>query len=243
MILEIDCGNTRVKWRIINSSNKQVLHRGALTPEQDLCASLPIAISFIEFCRLASVWSEVAILAYVSKLEAYGLKVCVAKSALVLAGVKNSYDFPEKLGVDRWLAVVAAYHKYQRACLVLDFGTALTADFVDHSGVYLGGMIVPGVELMRSTLMQKAQRLNVAVVDEALEFHLPQKNTSSGIEVGIRLMIKGFIEEQLVIASQQFSGEFETILVGGDADLLEAFKLKAQHDYDLVFSGLALACP
>lgn len=242
MILELDCGNTRVKWRLLNAA-QTVVARGSLTPKQAIEKSLPVAATQISACRMASVWQEPAVVEYAAAIERLGIPVHLAKSTAELAGVKNSYVHPEKLGVDRWLAAVAAHSQYQSHCLVLDFGTAVTADFVSAAGVYLGGVIAPGLELMRSTLMQKAQRLNVALEEQAPNLLLPQTSTAAGIEAGVRQMMKGFIAQQLRVAEQTFLAEFKLVVVGGDAELLAELGFAAIQAPDLVFAGLALACP
>lgn len=242
MILELDCGNTRVKWRLLSASDG-VVARGSLTPKQDVCKSLPVPAAKIKACRIASVWQEQAITEYAESIASQGVAVYLVHSSAELAGVRNSYRQPEKLGVDRWLAVVAAYDRYQSACLVLDFGTAVTADFVDNQGTYRGGVIAPGLELMRSTLMQKAQRLNVALDGENPDLLMPQVTTAAGIEAGVRQMMKGFIAQQLLVAEQTFTANFKLIVVGGDAELLTELGFDAIQEADLVFLGMALACP
>lgn len=241
MILEIDCGNTRVKWRLLTAD--QVYASGSLTPEQPIIKNLPVAPEQVTGCRMASVWQEQACLAYAEQIAQQGIKVQIATAGAQLAGVTNSYLEPSKLGIDRWLAAVAAYNKYQANCLVLDFGTAVTADYVTAAGCYLGGVIAPGLELMRSTLMQKAQRLNVALEKQLPNLLSPQLTTATGIEAGVRHMMKGFIGQQLEVAQQQFAGQFELIVVGGDAALLNELGFTAIQESDLVFEGLALACP
>src|SRR5690606_16101045 len=75
------------------------------------------------------------------------------------AGVQNGYVVPEKLGVDRWLALLAAYTTAAGPCCVVDCGTTITVDFVDRTGRHRGGYIVPGLHLMRDALSMRSKAL------------------------------------------------------------------------------------
>ena len=67
-------------------------------------------------------------------------------------GLLCGYDDISELGVDRWLAMVAAWIRKRQACCVVDCGTAVTIDAIDNSGRHLGGLILPGVGMMRDML-------------------------------------------------------------------------------------------
>lgn len=71
-------------------------------------------------------------------VEQFGLLVVSAEPAKELAGVRNGYDDFQRLGLDRWLALLGGYHLAKGACVVIDFGTAVTADFVAADGAHLG---------------------------------------------------------------------------------------------------------
>lgn len=76
-----------------------------------------------------------------------------------MAGVRNGYADYQRLGMDRWLAIIGAYQLARGACLVLDLGTAITADYVNAAGEHLGGYICPGLPLMRGLLRTHTQRI------------------------------------------------------------------------------------
>src|SRR3546814_4187176 len=80
-------------------------------------------------------------------------------SSDLMAGVRNGYDDYGRLGLDRWLALLGGFHLASGACLVLDFGTAVTADFVAADGEHLGGFICPGMPLMRNQLRTHTRRI------------------------------------------------------------------------------------
>ena len=72
-------------------------------------------------------------------------------------GVRNGYAKPAQLGSDRWAALIAAWHLVQRKCLVVDSGTATTIDTLSGQGEFVGGLILPGVELMQRSLCLRRQ--------------------------------------------------------------------------------------
>lgn len=77
-------------------------------------------------------------------------------------GVENGYDAPSQLGPDRWAALIYAWHVAGRACLVVNSGTATTIDALSDCGVFVGGLILPGIELMRRSLGGAAANLHAA---------------------------------------------------------------------------------
>ena len=70
--------------------------------------------------------------------------VVCATPAREMSGVRNGYEEFERLGLDRWLAMLGGFHLASGACLVLDFGTAVTADFIAADGEHLGWFHLPG---------------------------------------------------------------------------------------------------
>lgn len=243
MILELDCGNTRIKWRLLQGG--AVIQRGSLVTLQEIMTGLqPLLEGQVQLCRVVSVWSTEATHALISGLKAWIAQVECAKPQKQLLDVVNAYENYKTLGMDRWLAVVAAYQKYHEPALVFDFGTALTADYVSGTGQHLGGFIVPGVELMRSSLCSKTQRIRYSADNmPALGLISPQTNTISGVEQGLHLMIRGFVEEQKKIAKYCLGEHFHVFVAGGDAQIIIDLFDDVHVANDLVFDGLALACP
>ena len=245
MILEIDCGNTLIKWRVVSSEIAGVVREGATQAEEGLMTQLfQLAESkSIDLIRLVSVRTEYETDRLVNALQLkYSLPVRIAKSTGELAGVKNGYLEPELLGADRWLAIVAAYRHIASACLVMDVGTAVTADYVSADGIHLGGFIGPGIKLMREQLGARTQRIKLdSHADSAGDE--PGRQTSEAVERGTKMMLQGFAAMQIQMAQGLWGKEFSVILTGGDAALLELKKSEGVILPDLVFSGLALACP
>ncbi|MBF7731735.1 type III pantothenate kinase [Pseudomonas sp. N040] len=245
MILEIDCGNSLIKWRLFDADASLVGKFGAAADEAELREQLLAdeLMLGIKRIRLVSVRSRAETNRLVDMLKVqFSIIPEIAQPARFLAGVENGYKDYGKLGADRWLAVVAAYSMKAEACLVLDIGTAITADYVEAGGQHLGGYICPGLTLMHRQLSEHTGRISY-VPGLVAECAGPPQTTSSAIECGCLLMLEGFIRTQLTLAGKHFGGEFCTILTGGDALLVAEFVPNALVIPDLVFRGLAIACP
>src|SRR3546814_12909783 len=112
-----------------------------------------------------------------------------------MAVVSNGYDYFGRLWLDRWLALLGGFHLASGACLVLDFGTAVTADFVAADGEHLGGFICPGMPLMRNQLRTHTRRIRYddMAAERAHESLTPGRSTVEAVERGCMLMLRGFV--------------------------------------------------
>lgn len=243
MILELDCGNTLIKWRVLDAH--QVRATGLVETDEALVPALQEYHACVHACRLVSVRSDDETQVLVRLLKAaWPIEVHVAQPAEFLAGVRNGYNEYQRLGLDRWLAVVAGYRLAGGACLVLDLGTAVTSDFVDAAGQHLGGFICPGMPLMRSQLRQHTRRIRYAEDEvSGLAQALPGRNTADAVERGCALMLRSFAQAQVALAGEYFAGDFVVLLTGGDGLLVKDLLPDARWVPDLVFAGLAQACP
>ena len=245
MILELDCGNSFIKWRVI--SREGVFFRGGVVgSDPELVDALRGQVAGLSACRLVSVRTEDETAALVATLgREFSVNCQLARPALELSGVRNGYDQHELLGLDRWLALVGAFHLARGACLVLDLGTAVTSDFVDPGGQHLGGFICPGVPLMRNQLRTHTRRIRYddKVAARALRNLEPGRSTAEAVERGCSLMLQGFVQTQLALAREYWGDSFQVFLTGGDAALVESAVPAARVAPDLVFIGLAIACP
>ncbi|UCJ18314.1 pantothenate kinase [Pseudomonas sp. MM211] len=248
MILELDCGNSFIKWRVLpRGDGARVLEGGVVGSDEELLNALNARFPGELFsCRLVSVRTEDETRQLIDALTArFGIDCVVAAPAKVLAGVSNGYDEYQRLGLDRWLAVVGAYSLERRACLVLDLGTAITSDFIDAAGNHLGGFICPGMPLMRNQLRTHTRRIRYddAVAERAQHSLTPGHSTAEAVERGCLLMLRGFVATQLDLARQQCGDDVTVFLTGGDAALAVEWVAAARVVPDLVFVGLAIACP
>lgn len=245
MILELDCGNSFIKWRIIASVGQVVSAFGVASSDAELVAAVMGAGEALSACRLVSVRSDAETLALVALLERHFSVIChIARSAPELGGVSNGYEQYQSLGLDRWLALVGAFSLCGGACLVLDLGTAVTADLVSARGGHLGGYICPGMPLLRNQLCTHTRRIryDATAAQQAMRSLGPGRSTAEAVERGCALMLHGFVDAQMQVAREQL-GEFSVFLTGGDAALVRQRLPMARIVPDLVFVGLAIACP
>lgn len=244
MILELDCGNTLIKWRVVRPGGLKVL-AGVAQGGAQLIADVVAAGLEIRAIRLVSVRSATETDALLEELKSsFAVPVVQAVSALELAGVRNGYEDYRRLGLDRWLALVAAYRDAAGAVLVIDLGTAITADFVTAEGRHLGGFICPGMPLMRNQLRSHTSQIRYSDEEAWLagDAVLPGTGTAEAVERGCRHMVTAFIERQVALAKTEL-GAYTLYLTGGDAGCVAKFWPEAQCRSELVFDGLALACP
>ena len=155
MILYLDCGNTRLKWGL--RADSEWLATGALPIAEvaQLIARLPpsIHIERAVGCIVAGASVRNAIEAAVPAAVEWNT------SRDRQCGVSNGYEDPAKLGADRWAALIGARGLHQGPCLVISAGTATTIDVLDNKGMFQGGLILPGLELMRGALATNTAQL------------------------------------------------------------------------------------
>ncbi len=245
MILELDCGNSFIKWRVLDQA--AVFNSGVVGSADELLAAL-WALPGVVFsaARLVSVRSDEETASIVELLsQQFGVLALCARPAPSAAGVKNGYSDYERLGLDRWMAVLGAYRLAGGACLVLDLGTAVTSDFVDTGGEHLGGFICPGLPLMRSQLRTHTRRIRYEddAAEEAMQVLVPGRSTVEAVERGCSLMLRGFVQTQLELARGYWADSFSVFLTGGDAGSVKEILPAARVMPDLIFVGLAIACP
>ncbi|MGC8854449.1 MAG: type III pantothenate kinase [Halothiobacillaceae bacterium] len=246
MRLAIDAGNTRVKWAFGQAVAQAVEHRG-----RDLRAVLcqswggqprPEAV------HVASVADEAvgeAISAAVQDCWP-GVPLAFLVSRAECCGVRVAYARPECFGVDRLAALVAAHAGSEGApVVVVDAGTAVTVDALDAQGRHLGGVIMPGLRLLRACLLA-----GTAGVADAWGGPPPsdfaggeglQAGTEAGVAVGARCMFVGGALRAIDVAIGAAGANATLYLTGGDVAILaEALGRGHVLRPDLVLEGIAL---
>ncbi len=151
-------------------------------------------------------------------------------------GFHNSYPNPEKLGVDRWLAILEAWHR-QGACAVIDCGSAITIDVANNSGLHLGGYIVPGYSMLVQALHQGTAQ--VKVQQEWPSSLVLANSTAQAVNNGCAKMCASFIN-QVLLEVEEMCGDLAVYLTGGDANsFVELIQKKIIVDDSLVLRGLS----
>lgn len=129
-------------------------------------------------------------------LEPLCIKYFNIKPLIVGPGIKTGmpifYDNPKEVGADRIVNAVAAYHKYRKESIIVDFGTATTFDYVSPRGEYMGGCIAPGIVISSEALFERASKL------PRVEFSKPKtvitKDTVSAMQAGIMFGYAGLVD-------------------------------------------------
>ncbi len=154
MKLLVDVGNSRVKWAF-GTAGRFVAQGEALRDDGVGLRPLLETGWVPDDIRIANVaGAEAGVRIAASLEERFHMAPVFAGSAATGAGVRNGYTDPGQLGVDRWLAICAAFARYRAPVCVVSAGTATTIDLVTDSGEHQGGLILPGIELMQSALLR-----------------------------------------------------------------------------------------
>ena len=156
MILCLDAGNSRLKFGLSDGDGWRM--QGVLNYDEfdDLAGALPVPPSRIVACNVAGAAIRLRIEGLAGSLH---LPLDWLASSAAACGVSNGYDHPQQLGADRWAALIAAHALYAGPSVVVMAGTATTIDVLDGEGFFRGGLILPGLKLMRAALARNTADL------------------------------------------------------------------------------------
>jgi len=153
--------------------------------------------------------------------------------------ITNRYDTPETLGKDRLAAVVGAWHKFPKEnVLVIDAGTALTFDFINADGEYLGGAISPGIAMRFKALNQFTDKLPLVGLSDSAELigRSTESSILSGVLNGIVAEVEGTIQNYQLVCP-----DLKIVMTGGDQYYFDKrLKIKTFAALNLVVEGLNL---
>lgn len=239
--LLIDIGNTRLKWG--TDSGRGLVFGGECESKLEMMASelLPQWSEISPKHVLVSCVGDRAVLNWLSKTveSRWHIPAQVLVSPRQGFGITSSYPCPEKLGSDRWAAMVAAYAKIGGPVCVVSCGTAVTLDAVSPAGLHLGGLILPGFHLMQSCLQQET-RLNFKITPAAGPSHRLGTDTETCIQQGTTTAIFGMTHSVYQDLRHEYK-EMRLLITGGDAALLQDwFGDEAATEPHLVLQGLAV---
>jgi type III pantothenate kinase len=205
VLLVIDIGNTRTKWALADTAGR--LQESEVCLNTDLAqANFPIAQA--TKVLVANVAGEAMAQRLSQLLSPLPVDFVTAKPEA--CGVKNAYA--ANLGVDRWAALVAAWHRTKHATVVVNAGTAITIDTL-ADGVFLGGTIMPGLHLLRASLSENTAQLNVG---EGAYAKFPI-NTPDAIETGCLNAVVGAIHLMQKRLEKRSGWLPKLVMTGGDA--------------------------
>ncbi|BCK86589.1 type III pantothenate kinase [Sideroxyarcus emersonii] len=234
-MLLLDVGNSRCKWALVRDG--KWLHQGVVGNTewvvlQHAFAALPTPARVLA----SNVAGEAMAQCIRTVCNRWTCPVEFVTARAGQCGVRNGYEQPERLGSDRWAALIAARHHMQDACLVVNCGTATTIDALSAQGEFLGGLILPGVSLMQRSLATNTAQL---AAEQGMLQDFP-RNTADAIHSGMLRATLGAVRHQFGLL-QARGGPVRCLLGGGAADVVQPhLGLPAERMDNLVLQGLQI---
>lgn len=239
MKLLLDLGNTRLKWAMATADGWSA--RGAVAWEEDIAAALVpswtaltspscvLGASVVDATREAQLETIVK--------DLFACDIAWVRTPAEACGVRNAYAEPQRLGVDRFLAMVAAHAAGHAPCVLAGIGTALTLDALTEDGQHLGGLIAPGPLLMQQSLLGATARVRP---DHPGAIRNVADNTADAVVSGCWHAVAALIERFAKNIASQYPGGMQRLLLdGGDAEaLLPLLGVPAELAADSVLRGL-----
>ena len=237
MKLLLDLGNSRFKWAMLEDDQLSDMQVAEFENLDAMLQTLPL--NQVEEIHVVSVLSD----AFHAELEQAlnrldHLPVSFHVSRKENYGVLLAYNKPADFGADRYAGLIAAHHNFPQDKIIIDCGTAVTIDAIDSHGKHLGGMILPGEEMLRRALVDNTQR--VFFEDTAHDPNYLNASTSdavmAGAALGLRHGVWGIIDE-----IRQKLNQHCVIVTGGNAPRLHHSDYEPYHKHPaLVLEGLKI---
>jgi len=240
MDLLIDIGNTNLKWARCDAGAlgemRAVRHHGGLPI--DLHAAWEL-LETPDRILVGNVGGEAVTDALTHTCRArWNRSPRFVRPEACSHGVTIAYERPERLGVDRWLGLIAARQIASGSVIVVDAGTAVTYDLMLADGLHLGGLILPGIQMMRESLLAGTFIPRIEPEESSESW---ASDTAAAIAAG-SIQAPAALAERLYGLLEARAGDCpELLITGGDAmRLLATIGCPARHIPDLVLRGLAL---
>ena len=248
MLLVIDVGNTNIvlgiyegerlvdNWRIWTERDRTSDEYGILV--RNLFSSRSLSFGEIDGIAISCVVPPM-----LNMLLELSQKYFQRKPLIVEFGIDTGIpvltDNPMEVGADRIVNAVAAFHKYPRSLIVVDFGTATTFDYVSPRGEYMGGAIAPGLGISSEALFVRASKL--PRVELVKPKNVVGKNTVHSMQAGIVFGYVGLVDEIVGRMKEEVKTDPKVIATGGLAPLIagESKSIEAVEEF-LTLDGLRL---
>lgn len=241
MIIDVDMGNSRIKWR--SSTAPELMHAHETEAEAlDHWHSLEKVVRM----RIAAVVDTARverILKWCRRYLRVDAEIATVENGY--GGMHTAYAKESSLGIDRWLAMHAARRLAgAQDIIVVSGGTALTVDYLSASGRHLGGYITPGWRAVVKALFEGTTRISCAPPQLKKNWR-PGDSTLSCVEGGLALMYRGVVCSAVQTDLPDFDAA-KMIITGGDGELLKSFaedEISCTYDPMLVLQGLSIVLP
>jgi type III pantothenate kinase len=214
-LLLVDVGNSRIKWALVQSPEwlaDGISSHSELSGLMQAWDRFPRPAKVVA-CNVAGEERGRLLADY---WQARDVPLHWMKSPRSGWGVRNLYDRPQQLGGDRWASLVGAWGRARGACLVVSAGTALTMDALNERGEFIGGLIMPGKQLMLRSLAEGTHALDES---SGLAREFP-RSTADAMTSGIATAMSSAVEASCRRLESACKSRPACILSGGDADWL-----------------------
>lgn len=228
--LLLDVGNTAMKWRFADRSG--LLEAGGSVPDLTALGAVLEGQEWALAC-IASVAGDAADAELVTELsQRSDAPVHMATTAPSAPGLVNGYREPESMGIDRWLAMLAARSIHTGPLCVIDAGTAVTIDLISGEGDHQGGYIIPGADLQRRALTADTGRIQVDKLETTM---MPGITTEACVGAGVWRSTIGAVRS----VCEDYP-DHHAMVTGGLVSTMLDLGLEATPYPDLVMEGLRL---
>ena len=250
-LLTIDVGNTHIKMNLVSQQADKEIPGFRLTTKTPRTSD-EFGISIREFLNANNVEKEnivdVIISSVVPKVM-YSLTSSIVKylnkePIIIGPGIKTGIsirtDNPREVGADRIVDCAAAFYTYHRSCIIVDFGTATTFDYVSEEGVFQYTVIAPGLETSATALTSQTAKL------PEIEIKKPDsilvKNTIAGMQAGVVYGYIGLVEYIIARMKKELNDDSALVIATGGLGkvIAEETKLIDIYDQDLAGKGMAI---
>ncbi len=223
-------------WRLLTQAERTADEYGVLISH--LVSSRDISCQQIDAIILSCVVPSM-----LSTIQELGERFFGLSPLMVGPGVKTGmpvlYDSPRDVGTDRIVNGVAAYEKYRHSCIVIDFGTATTFDFISKKGEYLGGSIAPGLQISMEALFQRASKLPRVEICKPKD--VVGKNTVQSIQSGLYYGYVALVDGIVQRIQKENKTQARVVATGGLATLIAAESTEIEEvDEFLTLDGLRI---
>jgi type III pantothenate kinase len=242
--LLIDVGNTRLKWAVLRDGVLGPQHAQGYADwsDNEFGAYVLGHAGRQPRVLVANVGGErVAGLIDRAVFKSWGIKSEFLQSSARAGGIQNAYPEPAKLGVDRWAALIGAFAMGLRPACIVSVGTAMTIDGVTESGLHVGGLIVPGPDLMIASLMRNTSDIAVRAESGQTRDALFADNTRGAIHQGAAHALAALVDRAMHTLEQSCGKRPSLVMTGGAGERIAHLLAEPpQQVPDLVLRGLAV---
>lgn len=243
MILLIDVGNTRIKWGCWEMGELSRIGADSHARENfaafatNAWGTLPVPERVIVSNVGSSAFGDALATWIYSEWELEAEFILSRASGY---GVTNAYTDSYKLGPDRWAALIAAYKSSDGPACIVSAGTAITIDVLGEEGRHQGGLIVPGLHLMRRSLTEKTSGIVWDGPRNIPPGSLLARDTKNAVTAGTLYAVVALIDRVVQDVAAEVCTTLDCIICGGDAEaLLPLLGAHFRHEPHLVLKGLA----